>query len=90
METVLTVLLVRFGIIAGVVVVLGLAAFAVIVRLRRRGKGDRVRAGASALARHAARAMDERGRRGGRGRLGGQVAREAVRWLEDDRPRGRR
>ncbi|RJQ86269.1 hypothetical protein [Amycolatopsis panacis] len=78
METVLNVLLIRFGIIAGVVVVLGLAVFAAVVALRRRGKGEWVRAGAKTVA----RAMGERG--------GGRVAREAVRWLEDDRGRDAR
>ncbi|MBB4684253.1 hypothetical protein [Amycolatopsis jiangsuensis] len=87
METVLNVLLIRFGIIAGVVVVLGLAVFAVVVALRRRGQGDRVRAGAAAVARCAGRAMDQRG---GRGRAGGRAARKAVRWLEDDRRRDAR
>ncbi|KAA9164885.1 hypothetical protein FPZ12_006370 [Amycolatopsis acidicola] len=43
METVLTVLLVRFGIIAAVVVLLGLALFAVVLWMRKHGRGDQAR-----------------------------------------------
>ncbi|WP_409181422.1 hypothetical protein F9C11_33835 [Amycolatopsis sp. VS8301801F10] len=89
METVLNILLIRFGIIAGIVVVLGLGAFAVIVSLRRRGKGERVREGAAVLAKSAARAMDRRGARGVRGRVGGEVVRRAARWLDEDPGRKR-
>ncbi|WP_167756462.1 MULTISPECIES: hypothetical protein [unclassified Amycolatopsis] len=89
METVLNILLIRFGIIAGIVVVVGLGAFALIVSLRRRGKGERVREGAAVLAKSAARAMDRRGARGMRGRVGGEVVRQAARWLDEDPGRKR-
>ncbi|PKV95972.1 hypothetical protein ATK30_6907 [Amycolatopsis echigonensis] len=85
METVLNILLIRFGIIAGIVVVAGLAGFALIVSLRRRGKAERVREGAAALAKSAARAMDRRGARGVRG----EVVRHAARWLDEDPDRKR-
>ncbi|MYW89653.1 hypothetical protein G3I59_03195 [Amycolatopsis rubida] len=88
-ETVLNILLIRFGIIAGIVVVVGLGAFALIVSLRRRGKGERVREGAAVLAKSAARAMDRRGARGVRGRVGGEVVRQAARWLDEDPGRKR-
>ncbi|AIJ20516.1 hypothetical protein [Amycolatopsis methanolica] len=43
METVLTVLLVRFALIAAVVVALALVVLAVVLVLHRRGKGDQAR-----------------------------------------------
>nr|WP_237439460.1 hypothetical protein [Amycolatopsis rubida] len=85
----MNILLIRFGIIAGIVVVVGLGAFALIVSLRRRGKGERVREGAAVLAKSAARAMDRRGARGVRGRVGGEVVRQAARWLDEDPGRKR-
>ncbi|WP_020658508.1 hypothetical protein [Amycolatopsis benzoatilytica] len=89
METVLNILLIRFGIIAGIVVVVGLAGFALIVSLRRRGKGEQVRAGAATLAKSAARAVERRGARGVRGRVGGEVVRQAARWLDEGPDRKR-
>ncbi|WP_037366455.1 hypothetical protein [Amycolatopsis orientalis] len=85
METVLNILLIRFGVIAAIVVVVGLAGFALIVSLRRRGKGERVREGAAVLAKSAARAMERRGARGVRG----EVVRQAARWLDEDPDRKR-
>jgi len=43
METVLTMLLVRFGIIAAGLVVLGLLLFAVVLTLRKHGRGEDAR-----------------------------------------------
>ena len=43
MESVLTLLLIRFGIIVGVVVLLALVVFAGALMLRRQGKLDQVR-----------------------------------------------
>ncbi|MER7129371.1 hypothetical protein [Streptosporangium saharense] len=90
METVLTLMLVRFGLIAGGLVVVALVLFGVAVTLRRRGRGAQVRRYAEAAADHlAARdaARDAvRSRRGGsRGRLAGEAVRFAARYLEDDR-----
>jgi hypothetical protein len=87
METVLNLLLIRFGLIAAGLVVLGLVAFGVAVSLRRRGKGDRVRDGVATAARFAGRVLDERHSGGSRARRGGglgnRVAREAVRRIDD-------
>ncbi|MEV4597252.1 hypothetical protein AB0K15_07615 [Amycolatopsis sp. NPDC049253] len=76
METVLNLLLIRFGLIAAGLVVLGLVVFAVVVTLRRRGKGHHV----TTAARFAARVLDERGARRG---LGSRVAREALNRFDD-------
>lgn len=70
METVLNLLLMRFALIALVVVVLALGALAVIVVIRRRGRTDEVRAGVErlvdlALARSQARGADRTRRTGG-------------------------
>ncbi|GAB3585305.1 hypothetical protein GCM10027445_62650 [Amycolatopsis endophytica] len=43
METVLTVLLVRFALIAAVVVAVALVVLAVVLVLHRRGRGDQAR-----------------------------------------------
>lgn len=75
METYLTLMLVRFGLIAAGVVVLGLVAFGVAVALRRRGYGERVRRGVDQATRFAGRVLDERRARG----IGPAVAREALR-----------
>ncbi|MEV6898371.1 hypothetical protein [Amycolatopsis sp. NPDC051372] len=74
METVLNVLLIRFGLIAAGLVVLGLVLSAVVVTLRRRGKGHHVRT----AARFAARVLDERG-----ARRGSRVVREALNRFDD-------
>ncbi|WIX78450.1 hypothetical protein QRX50_45070 [Amycolatopsis carbonis] len=84
METVLDLLLIRFGLIAAGLVVLGLVLFAVVVSLRRRGKGHHV----TTAARFATRVLDERDtrrgtRRGTRPGLGSRVAREALDRFED-------
>lgn len=97
METVLNLLLVRFAVLALGVVVLVLAAFAVLVVLRRRGRIDSARRGAEQLARLGSQYLETRGRRGDvRGRragLGGARAHETLRRLADPDPsrgRGRR
>ncbi|GAA3810056.1 hypothetical protein [Amycolatopsis thermoflava] len=55
METVLTVLLVRFALIAAVVVALALVVLAVVLVLHRRGKGDQARRVARTAAEFAQR-----------------------------------
>ncbi|MFD0889408.1 hypothetical protein ACFQ08_33150, partial [Streptosporangium algeriense] len=50
METVLTLLLVRFGLIVGGLVVVALVVFGVAVTLKRRGRGAQVRRYAEAAA----------------------------------------
>lgn len=86
METVLTLMLVRFGLIAGGLVVVALVLFGVAVTLRRRGRGAQVRRYAEAAADHLAPRDAVRSRRGGsRGRLAGEAVRFAARYLEDDR-----
>ncbi|MDN5914381.1 MAG: hypothetical protein L0I76_04620 [Pseudonocardia sp.] len=77
METVLTMMLIRFGLIALVVVALGLAAFAVVLVLRRAGRGDAARSGAVSLTRTVSRLVAERldrpgGEQGPGPRAGGQ------------------
>ncbi|GHF55182.1 hypothetical protein GCM10010218_40740 [Streptomyces mashuensis] len=74
METYLNFLLIRFGLIAGGLVLLALAAFAVAVVLKRRGRLEDVRRYAEPAARAAMRAAARRleggsaARRGGGGR----------------------
>ncbi|MGV4925591.1 hypothetical protein K2224_19530 [Streptomyces sp. BHT-5-2] len=71
METYLNLMLVRFGVIVGGLVVLALLIFAVALTLKRRGRLDDVRRYADpavrAGLRAAARRFDERGRRGASG-----------------------
>ncbi|MDL5154540.1 hypothetical protein [Actinomycetospora termitidis] len=81
METVLTLLLVRFAILAAVVAVLVVVGFAVVSRLRRRGQWERTRDRLTPFAAHAA---DRYGRRPG---AGGALARAAARRLDDGRDR---
>ncbi|WP_326569689.1 hypothetical protein VSH64_01125 [Amycolatopsis rhabdoformis] len=84
METYLTFMLIRFGLIAGGLVVLGLIAFGVALALKRRGHGDRVRDGVAKAARFAGRALDDRRSTGARrgGGLGSTLAREALRRVD--------
>lgn len=62
METVLTMLLIRFGLIVGGLVVLALIVFAVALVLRRRGKLDGARERIAPLARGAAQLLADRAR----------------------------
>ncbi|MEV7908500.1 hypothetical protein [Streptomyces anulatus] len=92
METVLNLLLIRFGVIVGALVVVALIVFAVAVALRRRGRLDQARRYAEPTARAIARYLDDRdaarSRRGGASRsLLGEAARLAARRLEEDRRR---
>lgn len=97
MERVLNVLLIRFGLMAGGLVVLALLVFAVALVLKRRGKLGAARRYAAPAAQAVSRYLDGRGaarggggasRRGG-GSVAGAVVRAAVRHLDDD-GRGRR
>lgn len=60
MEIVLNLLLVRFALIVGGLVVLTLVVFAVALALKRRGRLDDVRHYAAPVARAAVRHVDER------------------------------
>jgi hypothetical protein len=82
METVLNLLLLRFGILALGVVVLALGAFAVLVALRRRGRIESARRGAEQLARLGTRYLETRADRRRAG-LGETSARAALRHLAD-------
>ena len=62
METVLTMLLIRFGLIVGGLVVLALVVFAVALVLRRRGKLDSARERVAPLARGVAQLLADRAR----------------------------
>ncbi|MDT0456685.1 hypothetical protein RM550_13220 [Streptomyces sp. DSM 41527] len=91
MERVLNLLLIRFGLIAGGLVALGLLVFAVALVLKRRGKPGAARRYAAPAAHAVSRYLDDRGAvrsRGGMSRGGGSVAgavvRAAARRLGDD------
>lgn len=60
METLSTLLLVRFGLVAGAVVLVAVVLFAVVLVLRRRGRLDDARARMEPLVRAAARAAVDR------------------------------
>ncbi|MGW8379448.1 hypothetical protein [Streptomyces sp. ODS28] len=88
MQTVLTVLLVRFALVVGGLVVLALVLFAIALFLKRRGRldrarVDRVRRGAAPAARAVADRLDTGGARGGRSRASAGAARLLAGWLED-------
>ncbi|MGX1849843.1 hypothetical protein [Streptomyces sp. NPDC055299] len=90
MERVLNLLLIRFGLIAGGLVVLALLVFAVALALKRRGRLDAARRYAAPAAHAVSRCLDDRGAargRGGASRGGGSVAgavvRAAARHLDD-------
>ncbi|MFI1160102.1 hypothetical protein [Streptomyces sioyaensis] len=90
MERVLNLLLIRFGLIVGGLVVLALLAFAVALVLKRRGRLDAARRHAAPAAHAASRYLDDRSAARGRGgvsRGGGSVAgavvRAAARHLDD-------
>ncbi|MEU8682679.1 hypothetical protein [Streptomyces sp. NPDC048611] len=95
MEQVLNLLLLRFGLLVGGLVVLALLVFAVALALRRRGRLGELRRYAAPAARAASRHLGDRGTTRGRGasRGGGSLAgaalRAAARRLDDD-GRGRR
>ncbi|MFE3887098.1 hypothetical protein ACFXPQ_30055 [Streptomyces lydicus] len=90
-ERVLNLLLIRFGVIAGGLVVLGLLVFAAALVLGRRGKLGAARRYAAPAAHAVSRYLDDRSAvrgRGGMSRGGGSVAgavvRAAARRLDDD------
>lgn len=89
MESVLNFLLIRFGVIAGGLVLLALLVFGVAVALKRRGRLDDARRRVAPVVRGAARLASERGRRTGASRGRGQwtsaAIRTAGRYLENDR-----
>ncbi|WP_037885012.1 hypothetical protein [Streptomyces sp. NRRL S-646] len=67
METYLNLMLIRFGVVVGGLVVLALLVFAVALRLRRRGRLDEVRRYAEPAARAGLRAAARRLEGGGQG-----------------------
>ncbi len=88
METVLNLLLIRFGLIVGGLVVIALIVFTVAVSLRRRGRLHDARRYAEPLARAVAQRLDDRDdirlRRGSTTRnLSDEVARAIARHLAD-------
>ncbi|MDJ0380319.1 hypothetical protein [Streptomyces sp. G-G2] len=89
METVLNLLLIRFAVVVGGLVVLALVVFAIALALKRRGKGelDAVRRRATPLAREAGRLLTRRALSRGRQGLGG---RGGERGRERGRGRGAR
>ncbi|WP_246241526.1 hypothetical protein [Streptomyces tubercidicus] len=90
MEQVLNLLLLRFGLLVGGLVVLALLVFAVALGLRRRGKLGAARRYAAPVARAMSRRLDDRGAARGRGAsrgggsLTGAALRAAARHLDDD------
>jgi hypothetical protein len=60
MDTVLTLLLVRFGLVAAGIVVLALVVFAVALHFRRTGRLDEVRRYATPAVKAAARRLEDR------------------------------
>ena len=101
MDTVVTVLVIRFAVIVGVLVALALLVFAVVLVLRRQDRLDEARRRAGAAARVMARRLDEQAERrpgpGAGSRRTGlirAVIRTAARHLdgedEDPRPRADR
>ncbi|WP_206739771.1 hypothetical protein [Streptomyces lydicus] len=91
MERVLNLLLIRFGLIAGGLVALGLLVFAVALVLRRRGKLGAARRYAAPAAHAVSRYLDDRsaarsrgGMSRGSGSVAGAVVRAAARRLDDD------
>lgn len=100
MERVLNLLLLRFGLLVGGLVVLALLVFAVALMLRRRGKLGEARRYAAPAARVASRWLDgryaARGRGGSRGgsrgvgAVAGAAIRAAARHLDDGDGRGQR
>ncbi|TMR89097.1 hypothetical protein [Nonomuraea basaltis] len=89
METMLNLLLIRFGVIVGALVVLALIVFAVAVALKRRGRIDQARRYAEPVARAIVQRLDRdtsHSRPGApRGSLAGNAARAAARYLAEDR-----
>jgi hypothetical protein len=86
METVLDLLLIRFGIIVGVVVLAALVLFGIAVALKRRGRDDTLRRHADRARRYAAPMVADAARdlaRGRRAGLGATAARAAGRYLSD-------
>lgn len=91
MESLLTLLLLRFALIAGVLVLLALGVFAVAVILKRQGRLGLARRRAAPTVMAAAHAMENRNDRLNRHRqdrragLAGTALRTAARLLDDDR-----
>ncbi|WP_175041350.1 hypothetical protein [Nocardia terpenica] len=89
----LTLLLIRYAVVAGALVVVGLGVFAVAVRLKRRGRMDQVRRSVEPLTRAAARHLtDPAAPHTGtsRSELAGTAIRAATRYLDDRRGGNRR
>jgi hypothetical protein len=96
-DTVFGLLLIRFGVIVGGLVVLALLAFGAAVVLTHRGALDQARWRGVPVARAVARRLDDRndpqrrsGASCGRGVLAGAAVRAAAGYLQDDRRDPRR
>jgi len=80
-ETVLNLLLIRFAVIVGAVVLVVLLLFGIAIALKRRGHGDTIRRHADTARRYATPVVQDMARR----RSG--LARVALRYLDSDRHR---
>jgi hypothetical protein len=96
-DTILGLLLIRFGAIVGGLVVLALLAFGAAVVLKHRGALDQTRRRVAPVARAVARRLDDRndrqrrsGASRGRGMLASAAVRAAAGYLQDDRRDPRR
>lgn len=92
MDSIFTLLLARFAVIVGMLVVVALVGFAVALVLKRRGRLAEARRRAAPVVRAAAQALNDRDDRLSRARparggqsLAGTAVRAAARYLEEDR-----
>lgn len=85
METVLTLLLIRFAIIAAVVTVVALALFGIAVHLKRRGKWDGTKKRIGPMAVRAADMYARRSPSSSRRSWTARAAQSAAKRLNEDR-----
>lgn len=83
METVLNLLLIRFGVIALVVVVIALVLFAVALRLRRRGRWEETRDRVVSRAAPIVRDLVDQRTAGRRDSAAGRVGRSMIGYAVD-------
>ena len=87
METVLTLLLIRFAIIAAVVTVIAVALFGIAVHLKRRGRWDRTKRRIGPMAERAADMYAQRSQSPTRGSWTARAAKSAAKRLNEERDR---
>ncbi|WP_338886349.1 hypothetical protein [Rhodococcus sovatensis] len=87
METVLTLLLIRFAIIAALVTVVALALFGIAVHLKRRGRWDGTKQRIGPMAVRAADMYARRSQSSARGSWTTRAAKSAAKRLDEDRDR---